>query len=246
MAQGPDLPTKKDWQDLRKRHDIPGGAVKGASIGTAIDAVHKAAADGLFDAVKPIDALLSSWKTYQDKLAKEAAAAARSKDKAAVEREKAVDKFLDAADKQIMTPFAEHYARLKRHRNTVIDAPKMAAECKKRLDEMDFTRFKLTDLQSRLVKIGQLTSAMQVAIDTLQPIADPQLATSIRTYIRDAKKNLFDLEQVVLMAMPSSNSKKEPVPMDRSEDAWNRRWKLAVNDFNALEGFFTKLIGSGS
>jgi hypothetical protein len=39
------------------------------------------------------------------------------------------------------------------HAPRSIDAPKMVAECKKRLDEMDFTKFKLTALKSRLVKI---------------------------------------------------------------------------------------------
>lgn len=244
MPQGPDLPTKKDWQDLRKRHDIPAGAVKGASIGTAIDAVHQAAAGGLFDMIRPIDALLTSWQSYGDKLTKEAAAAAKGKDKAALEKQKAIAKFVDAAQKQIIQPFEDHAGRLKRHRSTVTDAPKMAAECAKRLEEMAFTKFKLEDLQSRLVKIGQLTSAMQVALETLEPLSDAPALKSIRVFIRDAKKHLGDLEQVVLMAMPPKKKDKEPLPMDRCEEMWNKRWKPAVHDYNALAGFFKDVVGS--
>lgn len=194
------LPTKKDWESFVKDHKEQTSQLKKLDLSKSIADANKGDDKGVFQGLEPAEALMKECNDYY---------------KAA----KKIDgDFADVFRNEIMEPIAGYLDRVSAHRDIVRFAPDTAHKCAEQLRKLDPDKKDTKQLTDAVLKITQLLSSVKVAVDTLRkaPI-DTSDFDRVDVLIRDCKKRLIELEQVVQIA------EKEGTDSDLVSEWWYKR-----------------------
>jgi hypothetical protein len=194
------LPTVKEWEGFVKEHKAQTAQLKKLDLTKFLEEALKGDKKGVFQGLQPAEELEKKCQAYYK--------AAKDVD----------DKFATAFRDEIWQPIVGYLDRVTTHREVVKNAPKTALKCAEVLSKLDPAKHSSKLLTDALLKITQLLSSVKVAVDTLRAAPmDTSDFNNIDTRIRDCKKRLMELEQVLQIA------EKEKTNPDQVREWWFKR-----------------------
>ena len=114
----------------------------------------------------------------------------------------------------------------------------MAQKCAEVVSKFDIDKMDPGLLKRNLIQLGQLTSALQVSVETLKKQApDDHEYQGTEADIRDAKKRINEMEDVL------NEQEKGKIKPESIADMWNKRQALLEACYKRLESRFKDKVG---